>query len=101
MTDRISRELDAIVREGPGLRKARAVDTTPYVCRWPDELKAEAIRLLPITGMGKRESCRAFGVPWETGRDWLDPGQPKKRPPEEFVEFLFHRAEARRLVRVA
>jgi hypothetical protein len=83
----------------PGLRSCAPRD--PYSTDRADDLKVEAIRLQPLTGMGKRECARGFGKPWETVRDWLDPGQPKKHPPEDFVTWVRHRASANALVRRA
>ncbi len=67
----------------------------------PSELKTEACRLFPLTGMGKRACFRAFGVPYETGREWIDPEFPKKCPREDFVLWLSHIVAAKSLVRVA
>ena len=89
---------------GAGLRKCAAsipVKSTRCATYSPVELKAEAIRLQPLTSMSKRACARAFGVPWETARDWLDPGQGKKRPREDFVEWLACHANAAALVRRA
>lgn len=102
MTDRIDYALDGALREIPrGPRKC-----TPRAGRYssltPLELKAEAIRVQPLSGMGKRAAARAFGKPYETVKDWLDQKhRPLSCPPEDFVEWLALHADARSLVRVA
>ena len=59
------------------------------------ELKAEAIRLLPLTGLGKRESARMFGSGWSTVKGWLNPLALDRTPPPRFVRWLQLRADAR------
>jgi hypothetical protein len=81
--------------ERPGL--VRAYPRGCETCATPRQLKAEALELLPLTGMGKRESARAYGRPWETVRGWLDPRALDRTPPPEFVRWLRVRVEIARL----
>lgn len=87
-----------------GLRKceARPAPSTRYADWSAKDLKAEAIRLRPLTGKSVSACAREFGVPRETAKDWLDPvHRPTSSPPEDFVEWLACHVDARSLVRVA
>lgn len=82
--------------ERPGLVRALP-RTESESCATPRQLKAEALELLAQTGLGKRESARAYGRPWETVRGWLDPRALDRTPPPEFVRWLRVRVEIARL----
>jgi hypothetical protein len=64
----------------------------------PAELKAEAIRLQPLSGLGKRECARLFGRGWSTVKGWLNPLAQDRCPPERFVRSLRLRVEARKML---
>lgn len=55
------------------------------------------MRLRELTGLGKRETAREFGRPWETVRGWLDPRALDRTPPADFVRWLLLRVEIERL----
>lgn len=100
MSDRI----DALVMQLAGLRKceSRPAPSTRYSNWSGPALKAEAIKLRPLTGKSVSACAREFGVPRETAKDWLDSvHRPTSCPPEDFVEWLACHVDARRLVRVA
>lgn len=87
-------------RPGPGI--ARAYSPLSDIHATPRQLKAEAIRLRPLTGMRKRETARVYKAgcseedkrEWETIRGWLDPRAKDRTPPRRFVQFLNEKAEA-------
>jgi hypothetical protein len=78
----------------PGL--ARACPPISEGRATPRELKAEAIRLQPLTGMSKRECWRAYqggSRGWTTIQRYLDAEYPKSTPPACFVQWLKLRAD--------
>ena len=93
---------------GPGLVRALHRGDC-YDRATPRELKAEAIRLRELTGMGKRETARAYrketkddeGTAWETVRGYLDPRALDRTPPVRFVRWLKHKADAAASERLA
>jgi len=99
-TDYAERIVADIVGSRPGLRKAQPAHSSVYASWSRDELKAESIRLFVALGLSKRATVRAFGVPWETGREWIDARFPKF-PPADFVEWLSLQVAASSLVRRA
>jgi hypothetical protein len=76
----------------PGLARAYPRSDS-YDRATPRELKAEAIRLRELTGLGKRETARLYDRPWETVRGWLDPRALDRTPPIDFVRWLLLRVE--------
>lgn len=80
----------------PGLARALpSLRTAPDVPSGP-ELKAEAIRLQPLTGMSKRECWKNYegGTRgWTTIQRYLDPDYPKSYPTPRFVQWLRLRAQ--------
>ncbi len=99
---RVESLLSELVR--PGLHKTSSppAHCTRYANFSGPALKAEAIRLQPLTGKSKSACAREFGVVRETLKDWLDPvNRPRSFPPEDFVEWLACHVDARSLVRVA
>jgi hypothetical protein len=54
----------------------------------PRELKAEAIRLFPHCGLGKRELARKLERSKSAVQYWLDPKALDRTPPVSFVRFL-------------
>lgn len=86
--------MSASILPGPGIAKALPRVSTSRAMS-PRELKAESIRLLPMTGLGKRECARMFGRGWSTVKGWLNPLAQDRTPPERFVRWLALRADAR------
>lgn len=87
---------------GPGLARAlpslRGGNAHAEPTLSPSELKLEAIRLQPLSGMSKRECAREFGRGWSTVKGWLNPLALDRNPPERFVRWLLCYAEANALV---
>jgi hypothetical protein len=63
----------------------------------PRELKAEAIRLFPLCGLGKRECARKFDRSKSAVQYWLDANAKDRTPPVAFVRFLKLHVEMTRL----
>jgi hypothetical protein len=76
----------------PGLAKAHGLPSFGsgdcYVRATPRQLKAEAIRLFPLSGLGKREAARKFKRSKSAVQYWLDPDARDRTPPVSFVRFL-------------
>jgi hypothetical protein len=77
----------------PGLAKAYGLPSFThqgdcYDRATPRELKAEAIRLFPLCGLGKREAARKFKRSKSAVQYWLDPDARDRTPPVSFVRFL-------------
>lgn len=79
----------------PGI--ARAYPRECYSHATPRELKAEAIRLFPLCGLGKRECARKFDRSKSAIHYWLDPDAKDRTPPVSFVRFLKLHVEMTRL----
>lgn len=63
----------------------------------PRELKAEAIRLFPHCGLGKRELARKLDRSKSAVQYWLDPKALDRTPPPSFVRFLKLHVEANQI----
>lgn len=71
----------------PGLSRSLP-RTDSYSRATPRELKAEAIRLFPHCGLGKRELARKLDRSKSAVQYWLDPKALDRTPPASFVRFL-------------
>ena len=75
---------------GPGL--ARALPALHLVSAsrapTPRELKAEAIRLQPLTGLSKRKCAAKYGMAWSTVYRWFNPRSMDDTPHPRFVQWL-------------
>ncbi len=82
---------------GPGI--ARALPSLPHLAAsvpTATELKAEAIRLLPLTGLSMRDCWRTYeggAWSWSTIQRYFDAGYPKVCPKPRFVQWLKLRAD--------
>lgn len=79
---------------GPGL--ARALPSVGLSAQTGPALKAEAIRLQPLTGMSKRECWKNYegGTRgWTTIQRYFDADYPKSYPTPRFVQWLRLRAQ--------
>jgi hypothetical protein len=84
---------------GPGL--ARALPSVfaggvPADSLTPAQCKAEAIRLLPKTGLSMRDCWRTYeggAWSWSTIQRYFDAGYPKVCPKPRFVQWLKLRAD--------
>lgn len=85
---------------GPGIAKVRSCTELDSQKRAEASArKAEAIELHVRSGLSKREFIRECGHKWETGRDYLDPDQPKKCPRPRFMRIA--RATVERIEQLA
>ncbi len=89
--------MSAHLSDRPGI--ARALPSLPHLASRvpaPTELKAEAIRLLPLTGMSMRDCWRMYEAgawSWSTIQRYFDAGYPKVCPRPRFVQWLKLRAD--------
>lgn len=81
---------------GPGLSRSLP-RTDCYDRATPRELKAEAIRLFPLCGLGKRELARKLDRSKSAVQYWLDPKALDRTPPASFVRFLKLNVEANQI----
>jgi hypothetical protein len=84
---------------GPGI--ARALPRLP-LCEGrassvitPRDLKAEAIRLQPLTGLSKRSCAAKYGMAWSTVYRWFNPRSMDDTPHPRFVQWLKLHADIR------
>lgn len=96
---RVARDGGVVSSLHPGI--ARALPSAIVAPVTPREMKAEAIRLYPLTGLGKRECAREYGQAWSTVKSWLNPLAQDRTPPSRFVRFLELHAQARQALRQA
>lgn len=90
--------MSANISDRPGLARALPSFATTTASAVPtgSELKAEAIRLQPMTGMSKRECWKNYeggSRGWTTIQRYFDAEYPKSYPTPRFVQWLRLRAQ--------